>query len=410
MKGQVRFSGVKRSLICVIFALAARGTAAGADFGLVLSGTGEYLSRTGSEGAGFTGSFTPWFSAALPRNLGLYVSGKAAFEYTQDGEGWERPLFELDRTKLSFRPHQAVYAAFGRQRYQDSSGMIVSGLFDGLSSSIGFSWARVSLGAFYTGFLYKGAADILMTAEDRDQYLAPLDYGDPGTYFASRRILLPLDIEFPDLASRLSLALTALAQIDVNDAPKLHTQYLTARFGFEAADTLRLGLTGTGALAEYEGAEVKANFAAAFTAGWDLPGALTDMLSAELRWGSGAVSEKIIPFLPVSTIVQGGVFTPSLQGLMKARAAYTARLHRTVSFSLETSAFWRTDVETFMDPELNGASKDRFLGSELYGSLTWAPQSALRLTARGGMFLPGGAFAENAGKRWNISAGIIVSL
>jgi hypothetical protein len=402
---------LKRVLLFTALVMVMGGTAAAADYGLVLSGEWETVPDANGAGFSLTGNIIPWFSAAPGEKISLYVSGKAAFEYTYPkGETAEPPLFELERTELNYHPVQAVYLTLGRQRYQDSGGMIASGFFDGLSGSAGLGRIRLSLGALYTGFLYKETAKILMTAKDREQYLEPLNYGSPETYFASRRILLPLDLDFPDLASRLSLALTLLAQIDVNGAPALDTQYLEARFGFDAADTLRFAVTGIGGMAESEGAELRASAAAVFTADWSLPGGLADMLSAELRWGSGAVNDAVAPFMPVSSIAQGTVFTPALPGLMNLRAVYTARPHRTLSLTGEAVAFWRTDVETFKDHDLDGVSKDRFLGTEMYGSLIWAFQSALRVTAGGGVFFPGGAFVKDAGLRWEISTGILLSL
>jgi hypothetical protein len=403
----------KRSkLLCsLILAVIICEGAAAADFGLVLSPEAEYVSDAAGEGFGFTGSLTPWFSAALGGKMGLYLSGKAAFEYEYESDEWAWPLvFELERTELNFRPIPALYLILGRQRYRDSGGMIAAGLFDGLSGSFSLGPARLSLGAFYTGFLYKETAKILMTPGDTENYSKSLDYGDPDTYFASRRILVPLDLEFSDLASRLSLALTLLGQFDVNDAPARHTQYLATRFGVEALDSLRFNLTGIGALAEDEGEDALVHFAAAFGADWDLPGALTDMLTAEFRWGSGMVNDAVGSFRPVSGIPQGTVFTPGLEGLMNIRAVYTARPHRIVSLSAEGVVFWRTDEETFRDAELDGALKDRFLGTELSGALIVAPQSALRLTAGGGAFFPGNAFAEDADIRWKITMGIILSL
>lgn len=402
------------TLCFVLLILVFGGTLAAADFGLVLSPTGEYVSDTAGEGAGFTAAFTPWFSAALGQTMGLYLSGKAGVEYEYEHGAWAEPaLVELERTELNFRPRQTVYLTLGRQRFKDSGEMIASGLFDGLSGSFGLGGPRLSLGAFYTGLLYKKTAKILMTPGDEEFYSRPLDYGDADTYFASRRVLVSAGFEIADMASRLSLALDALAQFDVNryenDTP-LHSQYLEARLDVDAADTLRFGLTGIGALAEREDEDARANFAGAFSLEWDLPGALPDMLSAELRWGGGAVDDRVGPFLPVSALSQGTVFTPALTGLMNLRAAYKARPHRTVSCSGEAVVFWRTDLETFRDAELDGASKDRFLGTELSGALVWAFQSALRFTAGAGVFFPGAAFAETAEIRWKISGGLILSL
>jgi hypothetical protein len=95
---------------------------------------------------------------------------------------------------------------------------------------------------------------------------------------------------------------------------------------------------------------------------------------------------------------------------MNARASYVMRPHRALSFSAVAAFFGRTDLETFIDKELDSASKDRFLGWELYGQLIWAPQSALRFSAGGGAFFPGDAFVENAEIRWKVNAGLIVSL
>jgi hypothetical protein len=400
---------LKRVLFLSIGIAGICGTAAGADFGIVFSPVGEYRSDAKGRGFGFTGNLSPWFSAALGGKINLYLSGKAVFEYQYDE--WIQPtLFELERTELNFRPIEALYLTMGRQNYRDSGGMIASGLFDGVSAGIGLGGLRLSLGALYTGFLYKETAEILMTAEDRDRYLSPLDYNDPETYFASRRILIPLDLEFSDLSSRLSLALTLLTQIDINDAPALHTQYLEARLGLGAADALRFTLTGIGGLAKSDDPEVRAHFAAALGADWTLPGTLTDMLSAELRWGSGTINDAIGPFIPVSGIAQGEIFIPPLPGLMNLRIAYTARSHRDLSFSGKAIVFWRTDVGTFQDGDLDGLSRERYLGTEVSGSLIWAPQSMVRINAGGGVFFPGGAFAEDTEIRWKLQAGIIFSL
>lgn len=404
---------VKRGLLCIVLVTALGLSAAAADFGLVLNGSGNYASLTGMDSFGFNGSLGPWFSASPGAKTSLYFSGKVTFQYENNAGTWTwPPVFEIERTELNYRPAQTVYLTLGRQRYRDSGGMIASGLFDGFSGSFGLGRVLLTGGVFYTGFIYKKTAEILMTADDRDKYEKPLDYGDLfNTYFASRRILVPLGVEFPDLTSRLSLGLTFFTQIDINDAPGLHTQYLETLFGIEALDTLRFTLTGVGGMAEPdEGVDAKFNLAAAAGAEWDLPGPLTDMFSAEVRWGSGAVNDTVRPFMPVSGIVQGTVFTPTLPGLMNAGASYTARPHSTFSFSAGTAAFWRTDLETFKERELDGASGDKFLGWEAYGQVIWSPQSALRLNAGGGAFFPGGAFIEDAGIRWKLNAGLIISL
>jgi hypothetical protein len=401
---------MKRVLWCIAFVLAA-WSAAAADFGLVLGGEPEYVLDAADRGFGFTGTLTPWLSAAIGERFSLYLSGKLSFEYEYEKEAWAKPvLVELERTELSFRPGRTAYLTLGRQGYKDSGGMILSGLFDGLYGRFGLGGTRLSLGAFYTGFLYKKQVEILLIPEDRERYAAPLEYGDFDTYFASRRVVTSLRIEFPDLASRLSLTLEGIAQFDLNGEGPFHTQYLEALLGIEAADSLRFTVTGIGALAEQEGEETQGHFAAGFALDWDVPGGLTDMVQGELRWGSGAVNSSIGAFTPVNGVAQGTVFSAALPGLMNARLSYTARPYRSFSFSLGGVVFWRTDLETFNDAELDAASGERFLGTEVSGSLVWAVQSALRLTAGGGAFFPGGAFTGGAGVRWKLNGGLTLSL
>jgi hypothetical protein len=406
----LRTGRAKKTLLCLILVPVMNVFAA--DFGLVLAAQAEYTPNGEKapdvKEAGFTGSLTPWVSAAPGEKTSLYLSGKLTFEYISKNKAWERPpVVELERTELNFRPVPALYLSLGRQRYRDGGGMIASGHFDGVSAAAGFSRARLFVGAFYTGLLYKKAAEILMTEGDRERYARDLDYGNLETYFASRRIFVPLGLEFPDLSPRLSLALNMLAQFDVNDSSPLHSQYLEILLGFEAP--LRVTLTGIGAAVESAG-KLKFNFAGALGADWDLPGFLTDMLHGEFRWGSGAVTETIIPFIPLNGISQGTVFTPTLTGLMNGRLSYTVRPHETVSLSAEALVFWRTDLETFKDPELKEPSTERFLGTEVYGSAIWAAQSALRFSVGGGAFFPGGAFRDNAAVRWKLTGGIIISL
>jgi hypothetical protein len=319
----------------------------------------------------------------------------------------------LERLELNFRPLRSVYLTLGRQQFRDGAGMISSGAFDGLAGSFGLGRLRLSGGAFYTGWLFKDTAAILMTGQDSDHYNKPLDYGNfLDTYFASRRALAYLALDFPDLSSRTSLNVFALGQFDLNDGAEsaFHTQYLEARWGLEPLDVLRFAVTAIGELAESGGQDLRGGLAAAFGLDWEFPGRLADLLSLELRWGSGAVNRFIGPFDPVSGIAQGFVFTPTLSGTMNARASYTARLHSTLSMSMDGVFFMRTDTETFQNAALDAASAERILGTEVYGRLIWAPQSVLRLNVGGGVFFPGGAFAAGTPLWWNVQAALVLSL
>jgi hypothetical protein len=397
---------VIRALLCIVFSVGIAAAAFAVDFGLNINQTPEYGVDAGGKVFTYTGSYLPWFSASFSEKTSLYVSARLGTESIYRASRWEHDVsFELDRMEINVRPRETVYLSFGRQRYQDSAGMVASGNFDGVQGTFGLGWARVTGGIFYTGLLDKKTTEILLTWQDLE------DYQDSGEHFASRRLIMAAGGEFPDLTSRTSLAVSALAQFDLNGHGKsgLHSQYAEARYGLDVTNTLRFTLTGIAGLME-SGGEGRGNLAAVLAADWELPGRLADMLSGELRWGSGSVNRAIGPFLPVTGIAQGRVFTPTLPGLMKGGISYAARPSSALSLSAAGTFFFRTDLETLADPELDSTSKDRFLGVEFYGQLVWAPQSALRVTAGGGFFLPQGAFVNSADPRWKINAGLVLSL
>lgn len=396
---------MRRVWLSFNFILGITAAAAAVDFGLIMDMEPEYVSGADGRTFTFTANYIPWFSASIGEKTGFYVSTRFMFEDTYKDRLVKDFSFEFERMELNIRPRKTVYLSLGRQRYRDGGGMIAAGNFDGFSGTFGLGRARLGGGVFFTGFLYKKTAEILMTSLDWENYM------DSGMYFASRRMIITAEGEFSDLSSRTSLAVSALAQFDLNGygPSALHSQYLEARLGIEAANTLRFTITGLGAVAE-SGRETRIGLAAALAANWEIPGNLMDMLSGELRWGSGAVNNTIGPFLPVSRIAQGQVFTPTLSGTMNGRISYTARPHAAFSTSAAAAVFLRTDLETLTDRELDNTSKERFLGGEFYGQFIWAPQSPLRVTVGGGVFFPWGAFIKDADPRWKFDAGLIFSL
>jgi hypothetical protein len=290
--------------------------------------------------------------------------------------------------------------------FHDPLGFIAAGLFDGFTGSAVLGQARLSAGALYTGLLYKETAGILMTLSDVETYT------DTDSYFASRRLLFSAGAEFPALTPQSSLVVNGLFQFDVNNKDTaLHTQYLTARYTFLALETLSLTGTVVIGLAENQDTNTSAHLAAAAGAGWEVPGALRDMLQGEIRWSSGAVNKNITAFAPVTGIAQGQVFSPNLSGLMTVKGKYTTRFHGDFSASAEGTYFIRTDGET-----LSGAgyppSSARLLGGELYGALSWAPVSDFMAAIGCGFFFPGmgNVFVSDAPIRWKITVGLTLSL
>jgi hypothetical protein len=383
------------------------------DYGIILGAEGGYNSAVTPEGLSAAGSLSPWFSAVLTERVDVYMSGKMTYRYEEKREPAGFFVFEPERAEINLRPLSAVHITLGRQWFHDSAGLAASGLFDGAGGRVNLGLCSLSLGVYYTGLLYKETAKILMTPGDLREYEKPLDGW--GTYFASRRVLLTLAGEFPDLTRTTSLSVEGLAQFDVNEAAgfpeKLNTQYLEARFTAELLDPLFVIAGGIGEFAQW--AEERQGSLALFAeADWEIPGALADMLSAEFLWTSGRVSGGMCAYMPVSGVQPGRIFDAGLGALMKGGLSYQARPHPVFSGEAGAAYFVRTDLETLGDGELDGASDSRLLGGEVYGSVVWAPDPAFRFNAGGGAFFPGwgGAFREGTPVRWKINLGLLMSL
>jgi hypothetical protein len=412
MKKNLCVTVMYRILLYGILLCGSASTAFAADFGLVLGTEGEYADNLNPDGFSLTSTASPLFSAVFTETLNLYVSGKMTFEYEEKAEPPQSYVFEPERTELNLHPASALYLGLGRQRFGDPAGLIASGLFDGAAGSLNLGLCRLSLGAYYTGLLYKETANILLTPGDRERYEKPLDSSGLEGYFASRRVLLALTAEFPDLTSRTSLSAQALAQFDLNgDTENLNTQYLELRVAAEPLDPLHLSLGGIGELLQAQD-ELWGSMAAFTGADWELPGTVTDMLSAEFLWTSGRNGEHIQAFTPVSGRNAGRIFDGGTGALIKAALSYRLRPLNSVSLEAGTAYFIRTDLETLGDSELDEDSDSRLLGGELYGSLLWAPDPAFRFNAGGGAFFPkwGEAYREDAPVKWKVNMGVIVSL
>jgi hypothetical protein len=259
--------------------------------------------------------------------------------------------------------------------------------------------------------LYKETAKIIMTSQDFQNYKEPFDMERFSGYFASRRVLLALTGEFPALLPKMGREVQGLAQFDVNDTPDtLHSQYLELRLTAEPLDPLHLDLGALGELAQ-EGNDLRKSAALSAGLDWEVPGVINDLLSAKFFWTSGKTGA-LEAFSPVGGVSSGRIFDPGLEALMSAGLSYRARPLAAFSAEAGTACFIRADLETLGDADLDGSSESYVLGGEVYGSLIWAPDAALRLNLGGGAFFPGwgGAFRPGAPIRWKLNLGLILSV
>jgi hypothetical protein len=167
-----------------------------ADFGIILGTESAHHDNLKTEGSSLNATASPWVSAVLGETSDLYVSGKMTFIlYGENEEPPESYFFELERTEMNLRPAPGIFLTLGRQRFEDGAGLVASGLFDGAAGSVKLGMSRFSLGAYYTGLLYKETAQIIMTGGDLERYGKSFDSEGLAGYFAFRRALLAMTID-----------------------------------------------------------------------------------------------------------------------------------------------------------------------------------------------------------------------
>jgi hypothetical protein len=375
------------------------------DFGLILDQNADY-GGYGSDGSfGYSGSLIPRFTALLGTSADLYVSAGIRAAYAE-GAKW-RFVPELLRTELTYYTGNLELKA-GRMYHADPLGLIADGLFDGAKLSMDSEAGSFSLGAWYTGFLYKNRANILMTAEDREIYIREFDFADfANTYFAPPRFVASLDWERLSLGGPLQASAALIAQFDLSDKP-LNSQYLAAKlslpgslFGFDVGGIFELieeeGDFGTAAAAE---------LAFRLTPQTRLP----QSLSFLGRYSSGGLKGGFLAFKPVTTKAQGDIFKVGLSGISLVSLDYLVRPAGTFTTGLTATCFIRSDLQTYSSYPISEESKGYVLGTEFFGRLLWAPWSDLQVNLGGGLFLPSlGNANANAETSWRMELNVIVS-
>ena len=376
-----------------------------ADFGLVLDQTGGVTHSEDGNDFDYSASLIPRFSALIGDTGEFFVSASATAEYRT--ETWAF-IPELLRTDFTFRFNVGDFR-FGRMYYSEPLGFIADGLFDGARLGLNTPIGILSVGGWYTGWLYKNRATIVMTEKDAEDIKTELDYSDfVNTYFASRRFLAALGWEHPSLGGYVRSNLTVLAQFD-NTGEGLNTQYFIAKISVPFSSFV-FDVGGTFGLKELSG-DVKTALAGELGLSWMTPTPIDDSLSLVGRASTGSTAS-MSSFLPVTTISQGSILKPKITGLTIISLDYTARLTQTVGLSLASTYFIRNDFVTFMAyPVTEGNPEAYFMGNEFYGALLWSPVSDLRFNLGGGIFLPSmGNVAPKAYNLWRIELSAILAL
>ena len=380
-----------------------------ADFGLLID---QKIESEQKDSFSYTPGFTPWLSWNGGRGMSVYLSGLLSMKYNRYGgnmeglSGWVKPLPvpELSRFALNCRINPGLAFEAGRVRYADVLRFAASGLFDGLRFEALIPVGSLSIGAFYTGLLYKETAKIVMTAEDSLHFAKPWDWDNFGDYFASRRALASARWDMP-VGESGTLSAELLAQFDLNDAEsKRHSQYLGVQLEFYPLSMLRVALGGVFEAQENSDWDFGASFGAAARARMDVPGVASDWLGVTAQFTSGSWNDYLILFSPINAVPQGAVFTGTNAGLALVGADYSVRIIKSLFAEAALRYFMRTYTEIAADGNL--------YGGELWATLAWQPLEDLRATLGGGVFFPGlgNVYPSGTDVMWKISAAVVLSL
>jgi len=379
------------------------------DFGFIVNSNASYADHgSGDNVFEFNVDLWPRFSMLIGNSGELYIS--AGFTYGLDGNDFYY-VPELMRTDITLRFGDMGFRA-GRMFYSDPLSFISEGLFDGAQFFINTGFGRFSLGAWYTGFLYKKNANITMTEDDQTNFALALDYGDFfNTYFASNRLIAAFDWVHPSLAEILNLNFSVIAQMDFNRALTEHNSlYVVLKAGLPL-DRFLIELGASLELSQSDPGGNNMSVAGDFGFFWTLPTPFNSRLALTAKVAGGGVQDLFTPFTPITTKYFGDVLKHSMSGLSVIGLNYTARLGQAFGTSISASYFVRNDLATYNTYPVVAGSDGYFLGCEFFGRVVWSPLSDLQLTLGGGAFLP---FLGNAGSdesiKWRIDVSAIISL
>jgi hypothetical protein len=402
--------------IIAAFLLCAAGWHAGLgakDFGLIIDQTPGYESSEGFDNPGlekFTlnGTVRPWFSTPLGEKADLYLSAGASIRYEKK-EFTLAP--EIFHTEFTFRPNEGQALKVGRIYYADPLGFIAEGLFDGLSWETPLGTGDFSVGAYYTGFLYKRDAYITLSKDELASYDAPLEYGDfLGSYFAPRRALAAVGYSNL-LGESLRFNLALLGQIDLRGAQDYYTsEYLVFKFTLPYKSIFVFDAGGTAELIETSGQGVQVSFAGELNFAWMPPTPLQDRVSLGARYSAGAWDGiPLAEFRPLTTESQGRVLRAKLSGLSVIEAGYRARLNTALALDLGLAYFIQNDLGSYQG--IFASTEAYFLGGEAYAQLIWSPLADFSFTLGGGAFLPVlGNTSPGSKPLWLVNLNIIFAL
>jgi len=377
------------------------------DFGLLLNQDAGYGGIGSDNNFDYSIGLVPRLSGLIGNIGDFIISAGVEADYKDNAWGY---IPELLRTELSFHPGNWAFE-IGRMYHTDPIGFVAEGLFDGVRAAYYSESGTFSLGAWYTGLLYKKRVNVELTKEEIEANNAPLDYSDmQGTYFAPKRFLGALSWEHLGLPVRPTISI--LGQFDFFGDNPLNSQYAVVKIVLPVRG-FSLDIGGCFEVIERNG-DFWTAVAAEAQMAFSPPTRLKNRISLTGRYASGYTDGDSLftAFQPLTTRSQGDVLKVRLTGLSIFSLDYVIRLHPAFSAGVTSTYFIRNDLGSHADfPIPAGDSSGHFLGDEFFARLLWSPASDLQINLGGGMFLPSlGDAAPNAKNFWRVELNVVFSL
>jgi len=374
---------MKKSIILVLVIFILPVSLCALDFGLITNVYTGYGSTDTDENLfEFKADILPRLSFLIGDNADFYLS--AGLSLGVDEDFYYVP--ELLRTEFNIRFGNAGIKV-GRMNYSDPFSFILCGLLDGAQFNLNSAMGKFTVGAWYTGLLYKKNVNINMTDNDFAINSMPIDYNDFfNSYFASKRMIMALEWDHPSIGEALHLNAAAICQIDLADSDQYNNQY----FIFKAGIPVNSFLFELGGGLEFSQSDNMSNMAFAGDLGvsWMLPTSIISRLSFNAKIAGGKIDDTFDAFTPVTTKYFGNILKHKMSGLSVLSLDYSARLAETFGLNISALYFVRNDLGTFSGYPLASGSEGYFLGPEVFARMVWSPLSDLQFNLGGGAFLP----------------------
>ncbi len=364
-----------------------------------IAGSSFGISTENAVGIWYRGRWSP--AANMEVDGGVAFDGDFLFGLTNELKfsfhGFFYTIYpELD--KLNFYGNTGIFGyKAGRQLTGDPAGLIIDAPFDGIDFGVDIGKHIFTVGAGYTGLVFRESAEFFMTETDvkRDSALA------------APRIMEYLVWDMPAAASWLYPSVYFLAVQDLTSAED-QVAYDNKRFNSMYLELFSRGFLGqsfiydlslVGQYGTYDAATVLGGIG---RLGFSWLPSTHSRLGVDLirstgdDWGRGTyllgstTETELSQYLPVSIVsTQGFVVEFEIGNLTSLGAFYAKRPSETFSWELRTTTFLRSALGPVSTGYVDNTSDGYFLGQEGVMSFFWRPKSDFGWDFKVGVLYPG---------------------